>query len=149
MSHLYPIAETAEDALERATLAALTRYDAEALAEGHNILKLETEWITPASDDVVGIMEAADAGPGKGFVQRYEDEKGAPVLAVTYWKLGDIAAKPAKPKPPPSKPSTDEDHTDDLYFRHGRTKPSKRGGRKKFIDPRQMDMFSAPADPED
>lgn len=148
MSHLYPLASTAKDAFENAKFAARTRYEAEALVKEFEILKLETEWITPEGDDIHAIIDAAEDGPGHGFVQRYEDEKGAPVLAVTYWKIGGkkIPAK-AKPKAPPPLSEPVEDHTDDLYFREGRTKPARKRGRKKFVDPRQIDMF--PPAPDD
>lgn len=148
MSHLYPIAETAADALNEAKLAALTRYEAEALADGREILCLETEWLSPKGDNLNEIIDAAEAGPGLGFVQHYEDEKGAPVLAITYWKLGSALAAPKQKSPePPAEPT--EDHTDDLYFRDGRTKPFRKHRRKKFVDPRQMDMFASGADPEE
>ena len=144
MSHLYPIATNAKDAFETAQLAARTRYEAEALAGDREIIKLETEWITPAGDDIHAIMDAAEAGPGLGFVQQYENETGAPVIAVTYWKIGG----PKKTTPPPKKPAstaqTTEDHTDDLYFREGRTKPTRKRSRKKYVDPRQLDMFPQP-----
>ena len=151
MSHLYPLAASADDALKHATLAALTRYEAEALAEDREIVRLETEWISSAGDDVLSIMDAADAGPGQGFVQRYEDENGAPILAVTYWKLGgERKAKPAqKVTEEPNPAETEEDHTDDLYFRSGRTKPARKRSRKKYVDPRQIDMFPLETDPED
>lgn len=144
MSHLYPIAETAEEALTDAKVAALTRYEAEALADGREIERLETEWLTREKTGISEVIDAADAGPGLGFVQQYEDESGAPVLAVTYWKLGAPTNASAKPDKPADKPKeVPEDHTDDLYFRQGRTKPARKRGRKKYIDPRQMDMFGS------
>lgn len=151
MSHLYPLAASADEALKHATLAALTRYEAEALAEDREIVRLETEWISSAGDDVLSIMDAADAGPGQGFVQRYEDENGAPILAVTYWKLGgERKAKSAqKVTEEPNPAETEEDHTDDLYFRSGRTKPARKRSRKKYVDPRQIDMFPLETDSED
>jgi len=137
MSHTYPIAKSAKAALESEGTPARTRYEAEALAQGHVIAALETEWLTPASDDVARIMALIKANPAHGFVQNYEDAKGNTVLAVTYWKL----AKPSKSKPkPPPKPEMKEDHTDDLYFRSGRTKNAK---RKRFVDPKQLDMFGS------
>ncbi len=150
MSHLYPLATNAKDAFENATFAARTRYEAEALAEDFEILKLETEWIPADGDDIIAIIESAEAGPGHGFVQQYEDEAGAPVIAVTYWKMGEKKS-PAEIRKKPTvkaKPAED-DHTDDLYFRQGRTKPARKRGRKKFIDPRQLDMFPSPKPPED
>lgn len=140
MSHAYPLGKTARDALKNAKEAARTRYEAEALAEDVVIEALETEWLTPKAKELPKILEQADANPGQGFVQNYEDGSGNTVLAVTYWKLGK-AAKKAKPKPKPKKvrdtPPSEEDHTDDLYFRSGRTKKS----RKRPVDPNQMDLF--------
>jgi len=140
MSHEYPLATSAAAALESPEKAALTRAEAEALAGDMVVASLETEWITPKEGDVIAIMDKADAGPGKGYVQRYEDAKGAPVLAVTYWKLEKpkkVKAKP-KPKKAEAKPAPAEDHTDDLYFRSGRTKKSR---RRVYVDPRQLDLF--------
>lgn len=142
MSHTYPIATTAKAALEAQGEPARTRYEAEALAAGQAIAALETEWLTPASADVARMLELVKANPAHGFVQNYEDAKGNTVLAVTYWKL----AKPSKAKPkPPPKPKAEEDHTDDLYFRSGRTKKAK---RKRFVDPNQLDMFGAAVEDE-
>ena len=142
MRHTYPIANSALVALENTGEPARTRYEAEALAQGQMIASLETEWLTPASDNVAAILDLIKTNPAHGFVQNYEDAKGSTVLAVTYWKL----AKPskAKPKPAPA-PKAEDDHTDDLYFRSGRTKPSK---RKKHVDPNQLDMFGQADDPE-
>ncbi|MEM9569981.1 MAG: hypothetical protein AAF996_00855 [Pseudomonadota bacterium] len=141
MSHAYPLGKTARDALKNAQDAARTRYEAEELAEEVAIASLETEWITPAEKDLAKILAQAEANPGHGFVQHYEDGSGNTVLAVTYWKLARTPKKP-KPKPRPIKdpdPNA-EDHTDDLYFKSGRTKKSK---RKRFVDPNQMDLFGA------
>ena len=141
MSHAYPIGKTARDALQNAKAAARTRYEAEALVEDVAIASLDTEWITPAAKDLAKMLERAEQNPGHGFVQHYEDGEGNTVLAVTYWKLAKTPKKP-KPKPRPvieSDPKT-EDHTDDLYFKSGRTKKSRRG---RYVDPKQMDLFGA------
>lgn len=142
MSHAYPLGKTARDALKNAKAAARTRYEAEDLAEDAAIASLETEWLTPSAKELPKILEQAEANPGHGFVQNYEDAAGKTVLAVTYWKLAKAAKKP-KPKPTPPKEAApaEEDHTDDLYFKSGRTKKSR---RKKFVDPNQMDLFGAP-----
>ncbi len=140
MSHAYPLGKTARDALKNAKDAARTRYEAEDLADGVAIDALETEWLTPSAKDLPKILEQAEANPGHGFVQNYEDGSGNTVLAVTYWKLAK-ATKKAKPKPEPAPKATEEDHTDDLYFKSGRTKKSR---RKTFVDPNQMDLFGAP-----
>ena len=140
MSHAYPLGKTARDALKTAKAAARTRYEAEDLADGVAIAALETEWITPTAKDLPKLQAQVDANPGQGFVQHYEDGSGNPVLAVTYWKLAKVAKKPnPKPKPAAPEPETG-DHTDDLYFKSGRTKKS----RKPAVDPNQMDLFGAP-----
>ena len=138
MSHAYPIGKTARYALKTATAAARTRYEAEELADGFSIKALETEWITPSEKDLPKMLAQAEANPGHGFVQNYEDADGNPVLAITYWKLVKTQ-KPPKPKPKSITPQDDsvEDHTDDLYFKSGRTKKS----RKRVVDPNQMDLF--------
>lgn len=139
MSHAYPIGKTARDALKNASEASRTRYEAEELANGVSITALETEWLTPSEKDLPKFLEQAEANPGHGFVQNYEDGSGNTVLAVTYWKLGKAAKKPKpKPKKISDAPPTDEDHTDDLYFKSGRTKKSR---RKRYVDPNQMDLF--------
>lgn len=147
MSHLYPLAETAAEALSSPEPAARTRADAERLAGATEVLRLETEWLTPGEDQAAEMAGEAAAVFGLGFVQTYEDETGAPVYAVTYWKLAgpivaDAPAEPAKtPKAkaarPPSK-KTGEDDTDDLYFKGGRTRRRK---RKRYVDQRQLDLF--------
>ncbi|MEM0986995.1 MAG: hypothetical protein AAGJ32_12185 [Pseudomonadota bacterium] len=152
MGHLYPLAEDARSALEGAEAAARTRADAERLAPGASVDALETEWITASEDEAVAMLANADQVAGDGFVQRYEDDAGQPVLAVTYWRIvpketGAQAAPAPKPKtndPVPSEPprEPEPDHTDDLYFRSGRTK--KRRGRKRYVDPRQLDLFTGP-----
>ncbi|MEL6727516.1 MAG: hypothetical protein AAFZ74_05540 [Pseudomonadota bacterium] len=139
MSHAYPLGKTARDALKNAKVAARTRYEAEDFAEDVSIAALETEWLTPAAKELSKILEQADANPGQGFVQHYEDAAGNTVLAVTYWKLAKAAKKPKpKPKPIPEPKPDEDDHTDDLYFKSGRTKKAR---RKRFVDPNQMDLF--------
>ena len=141
MSHAYPIGKTARDALKNAQAAARTRYEAEDLVDDVAITALETEWLTPSAKELPKVLEQAEANPGHGFVQHYEDANGNTVLAVTYWKLAKTPKKP-KPKPEPIKPTApeEEDHTDDLYFKSGRTKKAR---RKRFVDPNQMDLFGA------
>ena len=150
MSHLYPLAETAAEALSSPEPAARTRADAEHLAGSTEVLRLETEWLTPGEDQAAETAGEAAAVFGRGFVQTYEDEAGAPVYAVTYWKLaGPIAAEsPAELAEPAKTPKTKasasptntpgEDDTDDLYFKGGRTRRRK---RKRYVDPRQLDLF--------
>ncbi len=140
MSHLYPLAVSAADALVSPEPAARTRYEAETLAGDVSIGGLETEWISPDDDQPETYTAAADAGVSAGFVQRYEDASGAPVYAVTYWKL-EKAKKKKATKPAKKPASKAEDDTDELYFRSGRTKARK---RKRKADPRQLDLFQGP-----
>ena len=151
MSLAYPLARSADDALKGAERAARTRYDAETLAGETPVLSLETEWLKPAGEEVDALVRQAESGEAKGFIQTYEDADGQPVLAVTYWKLGKPVAKKKTSRPAPApkpdrpkaakKKKTEEDHTDDLYFRHGRTRKAR---RRKYVDPRQMDLFMSP-----
>lgn len=151
MAHLYPLAQSADEALAPARPTARTRYDAERLANGTPVEALQTDWLghdaLPATASEASITAARSAG----FVQVYEDEDGAPTYAVTYWLLqgpiGDpveVEAEPPAPRPPRTpKPETiTEDHTDDLYFRAGRTRAARR--RRRYVDPRQLDLFLAP-----
>ena len=146
MSHLYPLAETACEALTEDRPAVRTRADAERAAKGTEVLSLKTDWVTAESEEADQMAARAAAGLSQGFVQTYEDAAGKPVYAVTYWHLAgpigteDPETPKRKKKASKSKPETAaaEDHTDDLYFRGKRT---KRRGRKKYIDPRQMDLF--------
>jgi len=103
------------------------------------VTQLETEWLSLSAQEAEAMKAAADAGPGGGFVQSYEDADGATVLAVTYWKLAGPGNVPEAEPEREVEPPPVEDHTDDLYFRFGRTK--KRGPRKKKVDPNQMDLF--------
>lgn len=143
MSHLYPLAISAKDALNTPDHAALTRFEAQNLAGLTPLIGLVTEWLTMSVQKGAEARAAAETGCGVGFVQYYENAAGEAVLAVTYWQLADPNAGLIGPEPdsqdeePVSLPHED-DHTDDLYFRSGRTR--KRGPRKA-VDPNQMDLF--------
>ena len=139
MSLAYPIAKTARAALASADQAARTRREAEKLSD-NLIAALETEWLTPTAKDLAKWLDKADQGPGAGFLQHYEDASGKTVLAVTYWKITSRKAKADKPATV-SKPA--EDHTDDLYFRHNR---SKKKHKPKPVDPNQLALFDPPTD---
>lgn len=148
MSHFYPLATSVEDALTAGHPVARTRAEAERLGDGQVIHSLETEWLNVSEADLPEMLAKAEATEGIGFVQRYEDASGAPVLAITYWHLGaKVPAKKSKKLAKPVEPEAappEEDHTDDLYFRSGRTK--RRRGRKSKIDSNQMDLFGGPKD---
>lgn len=142
MSHVFPIATRLEDALKPGVKTARTRSEAEALAAEYKVEMLSTDWMNVTEEEAAAYLaaQAGEDGP-HGHLQKYEDSEGNPVLAVTWWKLVDPSAAKAKPVARKKKPATEkppvEDHTDDLYFRSGRTKPR----RKRYIDPRQMDLF--------
>ena len=143
-SHAYPLATNLEDALKPDAKAARTRGMAEDMAEGFLVDSLATDWLNVTEAEADAHLKAAESESvaAHGHLQRYEDNQGKPVLAVTWWKL--VPAKPSKGKPKKDKPPVQtpppEDHTDDLYFRAGRTKPR----RRRYIDPRQMDLFRGP-----
>ncbi len=146
MSLAYPVAASVESALSGAGDTARTRFEAETLAGDQAIKGLVTDWFTPPKESREDLLAQAAKGQELGFVQQYEDRNADPVLAVTYWKLAVRPLKPPAPDPmQPRGPETD--HTDDLYFKHGRTK--KRRNRRKTPDPNQMDLFSAPAQKDD
>ena len=138
MSHAYPLGKTLDAALSKVAPAARTRAEAEALAGKLKVIALTTDWLT-VSEEAAEAMFAPTDALAHGHLQRYEDEKGNPVVAVTWWKLATEAAAPEKPvKPRPERSAAEPaDHTDDLYFRRGRTKPS----RRRYVDPRQLDLF--------
>lgn len=145
MSHAYPLATALDDALKPEAPAARTRADAEALAGDMKVEALVTDWLTVSAEEAARLLSQKTEDGAHGHLQRYEDDKGAPVIAVTWWKLLSAKAakgKGAKAKPKPAEnppaPEAPADHTDDLYFRAGRTKPRR---SKKTVDPNQMDLF--------
>jgi hypothetical protein len=146
----FPISPSARAALDEEK-AARTLAEARELSGGP--VTLVSEWLRPAPAEQEELQGKADAGVARGFVQLYEDAKGRPVIAVTFWKpqraeapakgaakaggrKGRAKADPDAPSPP------GEDHTDDLYFAKpaSRTKKRKRGS-----DPNQLDLFSGPS----
>ena len=141
MSHAYPLGKTIDAALSKVAPAARTRAEAEALAGNLKVVALATDWLTVSAEAAEAMFAPSDA-LAHGHLQRYEDEKGNPVIAVTWWKLeaADAAPKKAAAKAKPKAeeaPAEAADHTDDLYFRRGRTRPS----RRRPVDPRQLDLF--------
>lgn len=143
MSLTYPIASTAMDALLNPVGSERTLTAAKATA-GRAVV-FETEWLRPGPEREEELAGAVQTAITSGAVQVYESEKGRPIIALKFWRI--LSDEELKPKPAP-KPDTEaeaaekkKDHTDDLYFRRGRTKP-----RKKIIDPNQMDLFVPPED---
>jgi hypothetical protein len=143
----FPIAHNARAALDAETGA---RTIAEAREQAGANVTLVSEWLRPLPAERESVQGKAESGVARGFVQLYEDAKGRPVIAVTFWK--PQAAAKAKAKAEPQTPAKTpamavEDHTDDLYFAKAssRTKLSLKGRkRKKALDPKQLDLFTGP-----
>lgn len=134
MPLLYPIAPNAREALN-AEGGARTIAEARELAGAQ--VELISDWLRPQPAEREEVQGKAEAGIARGFVQVYEDAKGNPVIAVTFWKPVSAAKKPKKAKPEkPAKPA--DDYTNDLYFE------KKKGGskrKKKMRDVNQLDLF--------
>jgi hypothetical protein len=77
-------------------------------------------------------------------VQLYEDAKGLPVIAVTFWKpQGGVKTKTRKAQAGAAADEASlsaQDDTDDLYF----TKPGAKKKKRKAADPNQLDLFTGP-----
>lgn len=132
MPLLYPIAPNARAALDT-ELGARTVAEARELAKGP--VEFVSDWLRPQPAEREDVQGKAESGVSRGFVQLYEDVKGNPVIAVSFWKpVGNVKTKAKKPKAG----KTGEDHTDDLYFEKKKGS-SKR--RKKSRDPNQLDLF--------
>ncbi len=136
MSLAYPVAKSVHAALSGTAATARTRFEAEQICETQKISGLVTDWFTPKPGELQAVLDQALSGEVKGFVQVYEDKAGQSALAVTYWKMEE----PPKVEPRREAPAkqAQEDDTDDLYFKHGRTKRSQR----RKTDPAQLDLFS-------
>jgi hypothetical protein len=133
----YPIAANARDALD-AEGGARTVGEARELAKGP--VTLVIDWVRPQPVEREAVQAKAEAGVARGFVQLYEDAKGQPVIAVSYWKLDRMGGtKPKKVKARAERPAVPaEDHTDDLYFTKPGMKPKR---RPKEPNPNQLDLF--------
>lgn len=145
MSLAYPIARTLEEATRPGVKTARTQREAVTLSPGATVEGLETSWLHLTEDEAAALVSAQGMEGPAGYLQRYEDTSGHVVVAVTWWKLADLkAAKTAMAAPPvlPPVPAA-SDHTDDLYFRRGRTKPK----RKRPADPNQLDLFDTGSGP--
>lgn len=137
----FPIAQNARAALD-AEGGARTISEARELAKGP--VQLVSEWLRPQPAEREEVQGKAEAGIARGFVQLYEDKKGHPVMAVTFWKPDAAVktrAKKAKASKKDAAPDASEDHTDDLYF----TKPGAKAKKgRRAPDPNQLDLFAGP-----
>ncbi len=140
----FPIAATARAALEEEA-SARTLAEARELAGAP--VTLVSEWLRLLPAEREEVQGKADAGVARGFVQLYEDAKGRPVIAVTFWKPqkpGKVQAdapSSGKAKGRKGRPAQVEDDTDDLYFAKPGSRTKK---RRRAADPNQLDLFTGP-----
>ena len=140
----YPLAANARAALD-SEIGARTIAEARELAGGS--VELVSDFVRPAPAEREAVQARAESGIARGFVQLYEDKKGNPVIAVSYWKL--VSATTPKVKLPlrEKPPAPAEDHTDDLYFnKPGAKAAAAARRRKKLPDPNQFDLFDDGSD---
>lgn len=143
MSLIYPVANDARAALTGPQGEARTKAEAREIAGGE--VTLETDWLKPDPDEADDLSGAVQLAISHGAAQIYESDDGQPVVAVSYWKpvvIPEPVPAPAA-EPAPASGPVREDHADDLYFRHGRTKKKK----PEQVDPNQLDLFGAPKEP--
>jgi len=146
MSLAYPIACSLEEAIAPGVRTARTQSEAVSLSPGFRVEGLETGWLHLPEDQARALLSSQGADGPAGHIQHYEDTSGHVVIALSWWLIADPKSPP-RPKPAPSalpEPEapageTSADHTDDLYFRRGRTKTR----RRKPADPNQLDLFKS------
>lgn len=112
------------------------RTQAAARRQANGPVTFETEWIRPGPERDQELAPHIQRERANGSAQIYESDKGRPIIALNYWRVlteaEQVFAGPTRPDPERKR----NDHTDDLYFRRGRTKL-----KKKMVDPNQLDMF--------
>jgi hypothetical protein len=84
MTLQYPIADSARLALLDPCPMAGSEMTARQAAGGP--VNLALEWVRPNTEEASLFEEAAQAALASGFVQVYQDARGQPVLAVTFWR---------------------------------------------------------------
>ncbi len=146
MSHVFPLATTAEEALKDSSPKVRTKREANDQKKAEYTLQgLVHDWIRLPQEDDSELKKLAEKGRDIGFVQSYEDAETAEIVyAVTYWKLmlEAIEVPPTKtaptelPKPESKKPSNPPITTRNPKKTKKR-KPVKRDGR-------QLELFSGP-----
>lgn len=134
MSLAYPIARSLEEATQPGARFARTQTEAARLSPGVRISGLETSWLHLPEAEALALLNSQGIDGPAGHIQRYEDTSGHVVVAVSWWKILD--QKAPEPALPADTPKPGGDHTDDLYFRRGRTKT-----RRRPTDPNQLDLF--------
>ncbi len=139
MSLAYPIARNLEDAVAPGAKVARSLREAAAVSPGFVVTGLETSWLHLPDDEANALFSKLGADGAAGHLQRYEDNSGHVVVAVSWWKLMDPNEARPESKPAAQPAPTGTDYTDDLYFRRGRTRPR----RRKPADLNQLDLFAS------
>lgn len=137
MTLTYPIAASGQDAL--LAPVGFARTQSAAKREAGKSVSFETEWLRPSIPQRDAWQTEVMNALSHGAAQIYETETGDPIIAISYWKPVEEAAKPVEVLPETPSTPPKEDHADDLYFRNGRTKPK----RRKPADPNQLDLFGS------
>lgn len=146
MSHVFPIATTAEEALMDSSPKARTMREANNHKKAEFTLQgLEHEWIRFAQEDDSELRKLAEKGRDLGFVQSYEDvETAETVYAVTYWKVSlesTEATETIKVSSEPHSPEIRKPKSAPTALRN-----SKKTKKRKPVqqDGRQLELFSGP-----
>jgi hypothetical protein len=132
MPLLFPIAADARAALEAEPVA---RIQVEAAERAGAPVSLVSDWLRPAPAEVAALQPLLDRGAASGFVQVYEDDRGRPVIAVTYWKPRRAAPDPVAASP--AIPSLVETVAEPV-------RTARRRRRHRTADSRQLDLFLGP-----
>jgi hypothetical protein len=88
MTLAYPIAHTAQEALY-ADCPQVGHAEAAARRAGGPV-SLALEWVRPTAEEAEAAEEAVRNGLAAGYAQGYQDARGAPVIAVTYWRIEPV-----------------------------------------------------------
>jgi nicotinamidase-related amidase len=138
MPLVFPIASDARSAL---AAEATARTLAEAALRAAQPVVLVSEWLRPTPSEQAGLQSALDRATASGFVQLYEDDRGRPVIAVTFWKPKG-AAEGASAEAPRETPAS---ATSPRQKRARRTGPASAAGKRhRVADHRQLDLFQGP-----
>ena len=146
MSHVFPLASNAEEALQENAPKARTKREAVVQNDGVPLSKgLVHDWIRFPRDKESELRNLAEKGRDLGFVQSYEDaETEEIVYAVTYWKVSKIVQSPSQS----NKVATTENTTalQKSFNGSARTQKTRRSKRRKSFDRdgKQLDLFSGP-----
>lgn len=146
MSHLFPLATSAEKALEESVPRARTEREAKDISGVDCVLNgLVHDWIRFARDDQSKMREQAEKGRDLGFVQSYEDANTAEIVyAITYWQISEGRNDDFRQKTV-AKESRESEVPKPLNRAIPNPKPRRPKKRKPTQgDGRQLDLFSGP-----